>query len=76
MKKKRVVAYIDGFNVYHSIANNLPPICKWIDYRKFVESFLDSDDELKNIFLFTASPKWDKERMERHNDYMAVMRYL
>jgi uncharacterized LabA/DUF88 family protein len=76
MNKKKVVAYIDGFNVYHSIANNLPQKYKWLDYRAFVEEFLEPWDELKNIFLFTASPKWDVERMQRHRDFMEVMRSL
>ncbi len=39
-KKNRVVAYIDGFNVYHALAKNLPEKYKWLNYRKFVEHFL------------------------------------
>jgi uncharacterized LabA/DUF88 family protein len=71
--KKRVIAYIDGFNVYHAIANNLPEKYKWLNYRKFVESFLDADEILDDIFLFTASPRWDTERMDRHSNYMRIL---
>jgi len=70
--KRKVVAYIDGFNLYHSIANNLPAHFKWVNYRKLVESYLDVWDELAHIFLFTASPKWDPERLIRHNNYMDI----
>ena len=70
---KRVVAYIDGFNVYHAIANNLPDKYKWLDYRKFVQNFLDADDSLINIIFFTATPSWDPVRVLRHNAYMSVL---
>jgi uncharacterized LabA/DUF88 family protein len=74
--QKRVVAYIDGFNLYHSIANNLPPYFKWVNYRKLVEAYLDEWDELVNIFLFTASPTWDEERLRRHHDFMDIQSKL
>ncbi|MDD2693389.1 MAG: hypothetical protein PHY14_00475 [Candidatus Gracilibacteria bacterium] len=72
--KKRVVAYIDGFNVYHAIANNLPEKYKWLNYRKFVESFLGPDDILQDIFFFTAPPRWDEARLIRHNNYLDVLK--
>jgi uncharacterized LabA/DUF88 family protein len=73
-KKTRVVAYIDGFNVYHAIANNLPEKYKWLNYRKFVESFLGEDDILQDIFFFTAPPRWDPERLVRHNNYLDILK--
>lgn len=72
--KNRVVAYIDGFNVYHAIANNLPEKYKWLNYRKFVENFLWPDDILQDIFFFTAPPRWDKERLMRHNNYLDILK--
>lgn len=71
--QKRVVAYIDGFNVYHSIANQLPGRYKWIDYRKLAGEFLEPGDVLTDVFLFTATPKWEIERLERHNCFMRAM---
>lgn len=74
--RKRIVAYIDGFNLYHSIANNLPAYFKWVNYRKLVESYLEQWEVLENIFLFTAPPSWDKERLIRHNDFMDIQAKL
>lgn len=76
MNPKKVVAYIDGFNLYHSIANNLPAYFKWLNYRKMVEQYLEEEDELVNIFLFTAEPKWDTERLIRHRDFMRIQNTL
>lgn len=72
--KKRVIAYIDGFNVYHAIANNLPKKYKWLDYRKFVIQYLDIWDELVDILFFTAPPRWDPERIIRHNNYVDILK--
>ncbi len=72
-KKIRVVAYIDGFNFYHSVANNLPKKYKWLNYRKLVEKYLCEGEQLEKIFLFTANPKWDPDRIIRHNDFMRIM---
>lgn len=70
---RRVVAYIDGFNMYHSINNSLGDDYKWIDYRKIVESYLWDGDDLIDIFLFSAEPKWNPERLIRHRSFMDVM---
>lgn len=70
---RRVVAYIDWFNLYHSINNSLGDEYKWINYRKMVESYLWAEDELVWIFLFSAEPKWNPEKLERHRLFMDVM---
>jgi hypothetical protein len=44
-----------------------------MDYRKLVENFLEKEDVLTNIFLFTATPKWEDERLKRHNCFMKAM---
>ena len=72
-KKIRVVAYIDGFNFYHSIAHNLPQKYKWMDYKAVVSKFLAENEEVTDIFLFTALPKWDTLKIQRHNTFMSVM---
>ena len=70
---RRVVAYIDGFNMYHSIDRHLWDEYKWTDYRKIVTSYLWQDDELMDIFLFTAEPTWNPEKLTRHKAFMDVM---
>ena len=74
--KKRVIAYIDGFNMYHSIHRKLPDFYKWLNYRSLIESFLAKDEELKKIILFTAYPVWDTAKTQRHKNYMRVLSKL
>jgi hypothetical protein len=73
MTKRRVVAYIDGFNIYHSINNSLGDEYKWIDYRKIVEAYIGDGDILVDIFLFSAEPNWNPEKLLRHRAFMDVM---
>ncbi len=71
--KKRVVAYVDGFNMYHAIENHLPEHFKWLDYRKLVQSLLGPDEALKQVILFTAYPEWDSTKLARHKNYLKVL---
>lgn len=70
---RRVVAYIDWFNLYHSIDKHLWSDYKWIDYRKMVQAYLWEGDELMDVFLFTAEPLWNKDKLARHRSFMDVL---
>ena len=51
--KRRVIAYIDGFNLYYCSlkkTNN-----KWLDLVKLCESMLNPDDDLVSVKYFTAN---------------------
>ena len=71
--KKRVIAYIDGFNMYHSIHGKLPDYYKWLNYRSLIASYLAKDEELKKVIFFTAYPVWDREKITRHQNYTKVL---
>jgi hypothetical protein len=73
---KKVIAYIDGFNMYHAIHKKLPDYFKWLDYHKLIESLLANDEVLKEVLLFTAKPVWNKAQTMRHQEYMRVMSEL
>lgn len=55
---KKVAMYIDGFNFYYAIKNQLPADLiglGWCDFRKLAEMyFLQPDEELDQIRYFTA----------------------
>ncbi len=44
-----------------------------MNYKSIVNKFLSKNDELVDIFLFTALPKWDTLKIQRHNTFMSVM---
>lgn len=71
---RKVYAFVDGFNLYHSIAD-LPTNkhLKWLDLKKLIESTLNSTEELKRIFYFTAFTEWDRKKRARHKIYIKAL---
>ncbi|MHB9128004.1 MAG: PIN domain-containing protein, partial [Candidatus Humimicrobiaceae bacterium] len=57
MQKSKVSLYIDGFNIYHRIDDyqKKTGICyKWLNYKSLFQSLLKPDEEIANIYFFTA----------------------
>jgi uncharacterized LabA/DUF88 family protein len=81
---RRVAVYIDGFNLYHSLAQTAhdlgDPSVKWLDLIKLSESFLHNiggDCELSSVHYFTALPLHlhltDPGRLHRHRTYLRAL---
>ena len=72
----RIVAFIDGFNLYHSIARprNFRNY-KWLNLRKLVECFVTKSDEIKEVFYFTAYANWRPESAARHKHYVRALEF-
>ena len=64
----RVIAYIDGFNLYHS----LKPNQKWLDLTKLVDHYLRASNTLSKIKYFTAICPWDAQKAQRHNTLIDI----
>jgi len=63
----RVIAFIDGFNVYHSLLNSGCQNLKWLNYRGLAEAFIaPSRERLVKVFYFTAIVPWDSKKAARH----------
>lgn len=72
----RVAFFIDGFNLYHSLKQNAPD-CRWLNLRKLCEQYIDTSKEtLINVYYFSAVAYWhpDKEKIQRHQKYIARLR--
>lgn len=55
MSRQRVISLIDGFNLYHAIADLKRPELKWVDLWALSKSFLKTySEELTNVFYFSA----------------------
>ena len=61
--KKRVIAYIDGFNLFYSCLKGTE--YKWLDIYKLAQSMLNPEDELIAVKYFTAKIKSNKAEPER-----------
>lgn len=73
---QRVIFFIDGFNVYHSLANKRYGIYKWLDYHSLARCFISPKKEtVKEVLYFTAYAHWNAEKLERHKTYVRALRF-
>ncbi len=61
----RIVALVDGFNLYHSIAEN-PALnhLKWLNIDKLLKTYFPVG--LERVFYFTSPTPWDTDKVARH----------
>lgn len=69
---RRAVAFIDGFNVYHYLANNFPKM-KWLDYWKLALCHIPQYATLIGVHYFSAYATWNQRKTERHQDYVEAL---
>ena len=71
---KRVIAYIDGYNLYYGLLKGTP--YKWLDLVSFVKRFLRPDQEIVGIKYFTAPIKTyphDGGAVDRQKVYLQAL---
>ena len=71
---KRVIAYIDGYNLYYGLLKGTP--YKWLDLASFVKWFLRPDQEIVGIKYFTAPIKTyphDGDAVDRQKVYLQAL---
>lgn len=54
---KRVNIYVDGFNFYFGLKSRNWRKYYWLDLVRFFQQFIKADQELLNVYYFTAVPK-------------------
>ncbi|MBN1787037.1 MAG: NYN domain-containing protein [Sedimentisphaerales bacterium] len=79
----RLCFYIDGFNVYHALnekrvqgeVGQFPYVkYKWLNYRALAEKFTGRKDVISGIFYFTTYVDWKPQAVNRHKEYIKVLR--
>lgn len=70
---KRVIAYVDGFNLYHSLERSKIESVKWLNIWKLIQSKLLAKDELREVLYFTALATWDNEKVQKHKNYIGAL---
>ena len=71
--KKRVIVYVDGFNVYYGFKRKGWRKFLWLDYRSVFESILKPDQLLVDVKYFTAL-SLDGESRGRQETYLNALR--
>lgn len=69
-KKERVVAYIDGFNLYFGMKEAGFNQCKWLDIKKLVANLLAPNQELIEVKYFTSRVSNDPDKQKRQSTYI------
>ena len=72
--KDRVVFFIDGFNLYHSLpVHGGVRQYRWLDLRCLAECFYSSR-RIEQIIYFTAYADWSPSKINRHRTYIRAQR--
>ena len=73
--KKKVAVYVDGFNLYHGLANLLTPHLKWLNLKSLAEKFIDHNIEsIEKVYYFSAVATFmDKDTILRHRTYIEAL---
>ncbi len=71
---KRVVSFIDGFNLYHSVCDLKQNYLKWTNLRALSEAFIKkSQERLIDAYFFTAYATWREQSHLRHIKYVQAL---
>lgn len=77
---KRVSVFIDGFNLYHSLTQEVSPHrypykkYKWLDLHALASMFLRRDEAISSLHYFTAFVPWDPGMSARHHVYVEAQK--
>lgn len=76
VKKERVLAYIDGFNLYFGMREAGFDRCRWLNVKKLVEDLLQPNQELVGIKYFTSRVSNNPDKQKRQSTYIDALSSL
>ena len=72
--KTRAAFYIDGFNLYHAIADLNDPFLKWVNLWALAKTLIPSQtEELVRVVFCTAYYPGDERKRWRHGEYIKAL---
>ena len=75
MNKRKTIAYVDGFNLFHAIDELGRPELKWVNLWSLSESLLREGEELVEVNYFSAYATWMPAKYKKHRDYTAALQF-
>jgi uncharacterized LabA/DUF88 family protein len=72
-RKEKVVAYIDGFNLYFGIVDAGFDYCKWLNLKLLVENLLKPNQELIEVKYFTSRVSNNPDKQKRQSLYIDAL---
>lgn len=73
VKKERVIAYIDGFNLYFGMREAGFDQCRWLNVKTLVQSLLHANQELVGIKYFTSRISNNPDKQKRQSTYIDAL---
>jgi uncharacterized LabA/DUF88 family protein len=65
--QKKVIVFIDGFNLYHAInANRNYHKYKWLDLDRLSNLYITKNENIVDILYFTALATWNPSKVKKH----------
>lgn len=74
--KKRIMVYIDGFNLYYGIKSMGWNHCFWLNIEKLITNYLPDDLDLIQIRYFTSNITNPLEKRDRQIKFLNVLQTL
>lgn len=71
--KERVIAYIDGFNLYFGMRDAGFDHCRWLNITNLVLSLLQSEQELVAVKYFTSRVSNSPDKQKRQSTYIDAL---
>jgi uncharacterized LabA/DUF88 family protein len=71
---RRVIAYVDGFNLYHAIDALGKPHLKWVNLWSLAKGICGTNETLVQAYYFTAVATWrPPAAIGRHREYIRAL---
>ena len=70
---RRVVAYIDGYNMYYGMREKRWQRYMWLDYRRLIASALRQSDQIIDVKYFTARVTKPEASRTRQANYLRAL---
>lgn len=71
---RRVIVYVDGFNLYHAIDDLKEDSLKWLCLRRLSESIIGRNENLTSVKYFSAFATWLPDAHQRHRTYVHALK--
>lgn len=71
---RKVICYVDGFNLYHAIVRLGCPRLKAVNIWDLAKSLLRDEERLEGVEYFSAYAKWLPNAYRRHQVYVRALK--
>ena len=72
---RRVIVYVDGFNLYHAIDGLRQPHLKWVNLHALGQELLRKNETLVVVKYFSAYATWKPAQYARHRQYTKALEH-